>query len=315
MKAIIYDKKNKPDKLTITDIPKPSPDQNEVLVRIVAVSPNAADYRSLKMGIKPKKNIFGSAISGIVESVGSNIKNFKPGDEVIGELADYGFGGFAEYVVALEKALVHKPEKLSFQDASALPVAATTALKAVMKGNIQKSKKVLILGGSGGVGSYTIQLAKYFGADVTAVCSTKSIDQCTSIGADFVIDYTKTDLTKTNEKYDVIIAINGNYPLLACKRMLNSRGIYVMVGGAMPQIFKSIFFGWLLSLGTKKIRTISGKSTQKDLEFVAELAVKGDIKPVIENTYSLLETVDAMRHIGNGHVKGKLVITVSQPVG
>lgn len=308
MKAVLYHKKNLPNRLTYSDIPKPIITDDEVLVKIVCVSPNAADYRSMKMGITPKKKIFGSAISGIIELVGKNIQNLKPGDAVLGDLADIGFGGFAEYVAVPENSLILKPEEITFEQAATLPVAATTALKAMHKGDVKQGQKVLIIGGGGGVGTFAIQLACYFGAEVTAVCSTKNIQQSLSLGADFVIDYTKEDFTKDHKQYDVIIAINGNYPLLACKRLLTKRGKFIMVGGALSQIFKTLLFGWCLSLGTKKIRAVFGKSNLKNLEFVVDLMKKGKITAVIEKQYTFEEIPDVIHYMSQGHAKGKLVI-------
>ncbi|MCP3933083.1 MAG: NAD(P)-dependent alcohol dehydrogenase [Bacteroidetes bacterium] len=311
MKAIIYDKKGLPDRLIYQDVDKPIPNDNELLIRVHVVSANAADYRSMKMGMIPKKKIFGSGIAGKVESVGKNIQQFEPGDHVVGDLTDFGFGGFAEYAIAPEKALIHKPENLSSEAAATLPVAATTALKALRdKGAIQKGQKVLIVGSGGGVGTFAVQLARHFSAEVTAVCSTGNIEQSTSLGADFVIDYTKEDFTKKNKYYDLIIAINGNYPLLACRRILKKEGTYVMVGGTLSQISKTLLFGWLLSFGSKKIRSLSAKSDPQDLEFVAKLVAEGKIQPVIEKQYSLAETADAMRYLTEGHAKGKIVINV-----
>jgi len=311
MKAIVYNKKALPDKLVYCDIEKPVPNDNEVLVKIIAVSVNAADYRSMKMGLIPKKKIFGADIAGRVESVGKNIRQFKSGDEVIGDLADYGFGGFAEYALSPEKLLVNKPPKISFEDAAALPMAALTALQALRdKGNIQKGHKVLIIGSGGGVGSFAVQLAKYFGATVTAVCSTKNVEQANSLGADYVIDYTKEDFTKSDKSYDIIIAVNGNYPLLACKRILNPKGIYVMVGGALSQVFKSILFGWVMSYGSKKIRFLAAKSNQKDLTFIVTLAMDGKIKPVIDRHFPLDKTAEAIRLLGEGRARGKVIINV-----
>jgi NADPH:quinone reductase-like Zn-dependent oxidoreductase len=173
MKAVVYNRKGLPDKLIYCDVEKPVPNDNEILVKIRAVSANAADYRSMKMGLIPKKKIFGADIAGNVEIAGKNIEKFKPGDEVIGDLAGYGFGGFAEYALAPEKALTLKPAKISFEEAAALPMAAVTALQGLRdKGNIKKGKKVLIVGSSGGVGTFAVQLAKYFGAEVTGVFST-----------------------------------------------------------------------------------------------------------------------------------------------
>jgi NADPH:quinone reductase-like Zn-dependent oxidoreductase len=311
MKAIVYHRKARPDKLVYSDVEKPVPTDNEVLVKIVAVSVNAADYRSMKMRMIPKKKIFGADIAGSVEAVGKNIRQFKPGDEVIGEIADYGFGGLAEYAVAPEKFLVHKPAKISFEDAAALPIAALTALQALRdKGNIQKGRKVLIIGSGGGVGTFAVQLAKYFDATVTAVCSTKNLEQTKNLGADYVIDYTKERFTKSNLTYDIIIAINGSYSLLACKRILNRNGTYVVVGGALSQIFKAILFGWAMSAGSKNIRFLAAKPKQKDLEFIANLANDGKIKPVIEKYYPLDQTAEAFRYLCEGHAKGKVVIKV-----
>lgn len=311
MKAIVFNKKAHPDKLVCCDIEKPIPNDNEVLVKIIAVSVNAADYRSMKMGLIPKKKIFGADIAGVVESAGKNIRQFKPGDEVIGEIADNGFGGFAEFALAPEKLLVHKPSKISFEDAAALPMAALTALQGLRdKGNIQKGHQVLVIGSGGGVGTFAVQLAKYFGATVTAVCSTKNVEQTKKLGADNVIDYTKENFTKRSRSYDIILAVNGNYPLLACKRILNPKGNYVMIGGALSQIFKAIFFGWVMSLGSKKIRFLAAKPKQNDLEFIAMMANEGKIKPVIDKYYPLDKTAEAVRYLGEGHASGKVVINV-----
>jgi len=309
MKAIVYNKRGTPDKLVYSDVEKPQPGDNEVLIKIHAVSANAADYRSMKMGIIPKRKIFGADIAGRVEAVGENIQQFKPGDEVIGDLSDCGFGGFAEYAVAPEKVLIPKPAKLSFEAAAALPMAAITALQALRnKGKIQKEQKVLIVGSGGGVGTFAVQLAKYFSTVVTAVCSTKNVEQTISLGADCVIDYTKENFTKGGKSYDLIIAVNGNRSLSAYKRILNPDGIYVMVGGALLQIFRSIFFGWLMSFGSKKMRFLSAKSNQIDLEFITKLAEDGKIKPVIDRRYPLEQAADAMQYLGEGHARGKVVI-------
>jgi len=311
MKAVVYNKKAVPDRLIYCDVEKPVPDDNEVLIKIVAVSANAADYRSMSMGIIPRRRIFGADIAGRVEAAGKNILQFKPGDEVTGDLASFGFGGFAEYAVAPEKALILKPAKLSFEDAAALPLAALTALQALRnKGNIRKGQKVLIAGSGGGVGTFAVQLAKYFGAEVTAVCSTKNVEQTISLGADYVIDYTKEDFTKNKKCYDIILAVNGNRPLSAYRRILNPDGIYVMVGGALTQIFKSLIFGRLMSFGSKKMLSLAAKANQADLEFIVKLAEDGKIKPVIDRRYPLDKTAEALRYLREGHASGKVVINV-----
>jgi len=309
MKAVVYNKKGVPDKLEYCDVEKPKPADNEVLVRIVAVSVNAMDYRSMKMGMIPKKKIFGADVSGRVESVGSNIQEFKPGDEIIGDLSDHGSGGFAEYAVAPEKALTLKPANISFEEAAALPVAATTALRALRdRGRIQEGQKVLIVGSSGGVGTFALQLAKYYGAKISAVCSSRNVEQSHSFGAEKVIDYTKEDFSKSGDKYDLILAINGNSRLSTYRRMLNPGGIYVMVGGELSQIIRSIVFGRFLSFGSRKMYTLTVKSSQKDLEFLAKLAGDGKIKPLIESTYSLDKSAEAMSYLNEGHARGKVII-------
>jgi NADPH:quinone reductase-like Zn-dependent oxidoreductase len=311
MKAIVYTKKGSPEKLIYCDVDKPTPNDNEVLIKVYAVSANAADYRSMKMGIIPKRKIFGADIAGCVESVGKNVTQFKPRDEVLGDLAGYGFGGFAEYVTAPEKALIIKPAKLLFEEAAALPMAALTALQALRdKGNIQKGQKVLIVGSGGGVGTFSIQLSKYFGAVVTGVCSSKNVEQTSYLGADYVIDYTKEDFTKNNMRYDLILAINGNRPLSVYKRILTPNGICLMVGGSLSQIFKSLLFGWLMSFGSKKMRFLAAKSNKNDLEFLVKLLEDGKIKPVIDRRYSLDKTADAMQYLSEGHARGKVVINV-----
>lgn len=311
MKALLYNKKASPHRLVYCDIDKPVPADDEVLVKIIAVSLNAADYRSMKMGLIPKKKIFGADIAGRVESVGKNIRQFKPGDDVLGELADYGFGGLAEYALAPERLLVRKPAILSFENAAALPMAAVTALQALRdKGNIQKGHEVLIIGSGGGVGTYAVQLARHFGATVTGVCSAHHVEQTYSLGADVVIDYTKEDFTKTKKWYDIILAVNGNYPLLACRRMLKSNGQYIMVGGALAQIFKSFFFGWTMSFGSKKMRCHAARANQKDIEFVAKLAENGIIKPVIDRYCSLDQAAEAMSYASQGHSNGKVVVRI-----
>jgi NADPH:quinone reductase-like Zn-dependent oxidoreductase len=243
--------------------------------------------------------------------VGKNIRQFKSGDEVMGDLAKFGFGGFAEYVTAPEKALIIKPAKISYEEGAALPMAALTALQALRdKGNIQKGHKVLIVGSAGGVGTFAVQLAKYFDTEVTGVCSSNNAIQTSSLGADYVIDYTKEDFTKSNMRYNIIIAVNGNYPILVYKKILNPNGIYVMVGGSISQIFKSLLFGWLLSFGSKKMRTVSAKANPKDLEFLTKLTEDGQIKPVIDRRYPLDKTVDAMRYLSEGHARGKVIINI-----
>jgi NADPH:quinone reductase-like Zn-dependent oxidoreductase len=312
MKAVVYIKKGSPERLKYCDVDNPVPDDDEVLIKIVAVSPNAADYRSMKMGLIPKNKIFGADVAGRVESVGEKIRLFRPGDEVLGDLASFGFGGFAEYAVAPEKALVPKPPKLSFEEAAALPMAALTALQALRdKGGIQKGNKVIIVGSGGGVGTYAIQLAKYFGAEVTAVCSTKNMEQSLSLGADRVIDYMKENFAVNKNDYDILLAVNGNYSLSAYINSLVAGGRCVMVGGSLNQIFRFFAFGWIISLGSKKIEILAAKPVREDLELIARLAGDRIIKPVIDRRYPLEKVPEAMRYLAEGHASGKVVINVA----
>jgi len=311
MKAILYNKKGSPEKLTLSEVDKPVPIDNEVLIRVHTVSLNAADYRSMKMGMIPKRRIFGADVAGIIESLGKNTTVFKPGDEVMADLSGFGFGGLAEYVTAPEKALVLKPEQVSFEAAAALPLAGITALQALRNiGNIHKGDKVLIVGSAGSVGPYAVQLAKYFGAEVTGVSSTRNVNQTLSIGADYVIDYTKEDFLNSNKRYDLIIAINGNYPMFAYRRSLTHNGMYVMVGGTLSQIFKSLLFGWMLSLGSKKMKSAATKANKQDLEFLGSLLENGSIKPVIDRRFTLDKTAEAMNYLSQGHATGKVIIMV-----
>ncbi len=311
MKAVVYTKKGSPEKLVYCEVDKPVPNDNEVLVKIHAVSLNAADYRSMKLGIIPKRKIFGADVAGSVESAGKNITQFKPGDEVMGDLASFGFGGLAEYVAVSEKALIIKPAHISFEDGATLPLAGFTALQALRdKGKIQKGHKVLIVGSAGSVGPFAVQLARYYKAEITGVCSTKNIQQTLTLGADHVIDYTKEDFLRTNNRYDLILGINGSYPLLAYRKILTPKGRYVMIGGSLSQIFKSLVFGRLLSLGSKKMTSLSAKANKKDLNFLAALMENGSIKPVIDRRYTLNQAAEAMHYLSQGHSTGKVVVTI-----
>ena len=309
MKAVVYNREAKPYRLVLREVEKPFPKDDEVLVSIRAASVNAADYRSMKMGMIPARKIFGADISGVVESAGKNVKLFRPGDEVVGDLSGCGFGGFADFALATEKALVHKPAGLSFEMAAALPMASMTALQALRnKGQIQKGQEVCILGSSGGVGTIAIQLARHFGAVITAVCSTQNVEQSQLLGADRVIDYSKEDFAVGNRKYDLIIAVNGNYSLLKCRKALKADGRYVLVGGALSQIFKAIVIGKPLSLGRKKMLFLAAKTDTNDLRYLLGLASDGIIKSVIEKYFSPETTAEAMKYAAGGHARGKVVI-------
>ena len=319
MKAIVYTKYGSPDVLQLKDVEKPTPKDDEVLVKIQAASVNAYDWHFLTADIflirlmgggllKPKNTRLGADIAGRVETVGRNVKQFQPGDEVFGMVKS----GFAEYVCATESALALKPVNSSFEEAAAVPMAAVTALQGLRdEGQIQAGQKVLINGASGGVGTFAVQIAKSFGAEVTAVCSTRNLEQARLIGADHVIDYTKEDFTKNGQQYDLILAANGYHSLSAYKRALTTKGIYVMAGGSMAQIFQSMLMGSMMSeTGGKKMGGVSAKRSQEDLVFLKELVEDGKVIPVIDKRYLLSETAEALRYLGEGHARAKVVITV-----
>ena len=319
MKAIIHTKYGSPDVLQIAEVERPTPNDDEVLIKIHAASVNAYDWHILTADIflirvmgggllKPKDTRLGADIAGRVEAVGSNIKQFQPGDEVFGMVR----GGFAEFTCAPENALALKPSNLSFEEAAAVPMAAVTALQGLRDiGQIQPGQKVLINGASGGVGTFVVQIAKSFGAEVTAVCSTRNLDQARSIGADHIIDYTKENFTQNGQNYDLILAANGYHSLSAYKRALTPKGIYVMAGGSTPQIFQAMLMGsWMSETEGKKMGGVSAKRSQKDLAFLKELLEAGKVVPVIDRCYPLSEAAEALRYLGEGHARGKVVITV-----
>ncbi|MDC7230603.1 MAG: NAD(P)-dependent alcohol dehydrogenase [Sphaerochaetaceae bacterium] len=317
MKAIVYEKAKSSKALVLREVKKPIPATREVLVRIHAASVNALDYRPMQMGLGiPKSRIFGADIVGMVEEVGRDVTTFKPGDMVVGDISGNGCGGFAEYVAVDEKVLALKPSAIPDELAAALPVAAVTALQALRdKGEIRAGMKLLIYGAGGGVGTFAVQLASYFGAQVTAVCSTRNTTLVRSLGANEVIDYTREDITTSDRRFDRIIAINGYHRLSAYKHLLTPHGIFVMVGGSLKQIFTSLLFGPFMSVGPKKIRTLAAKPKREDLEFVLDLVASGKIHPVIDRCYPLEQTAEAMSYVSEGHAQGKVVITVTSQSG
>ncbi|MBK8900772.1 MAG: NAD(P)-dependent alcohol dehydrogenase [Anaerolineaceae bacterium] len=320
MKAILFTKYGSPDALHMEEVEKPSPKENQVLIKIHASSINAGDYRKLGgrplllralMGglLKPKDPRLGSDVAGRIEAVGANVTLFQPGDEVFG----FTGGAFAEYSCSKETSVVLKPANISFEQAAAVPVAAITALQGLRDtGGIQAGQQVLIQGASGGVGTFAVQLAKLFGAEVTAVCSPRNLEMVRSLGADHVIDYTKEDFTRKPQRYDLIYAVNGYHSLSAYKSTLNPQGAYVCAGGTLPQIFQAMLFGSLLSKqGGKKLAFMGiAKINQEDLTYLGELLQAGQIVPVIDRSYPLSETVEAFRYVEDKHAQGKVVVTV-----
>lgn len=323
MKAIVYTKYGSPDVLHLEETDKPLPKDNEVQVKVLAASVNAADWHLLRakpflirlMGVgflKPKNKILGADIAGRVEAVGRNVKQFRPGDEVFGDISACNWGGFAEYVCASEDALAPKPAGITFEEAAATPLAALTALHGIRdKGQIRPGQKVLINGASGGVGTFAVQIAKYFGAEVTAVCSTGNLDKMRSLGAGHVIDYTQEDFTMNGQQYDLILAANGYHSIFDYKRALIPGGIYVMSGGSEAQMFQSMLLGpWISMTGSKKMTSVSSKPEKKDLLFIKELLESGKVKPAIDRRYPLSEVAEAIRYLEEGHAHGKVVINV-----
>lgn len=323
MKAIVCTKYGSPDVLELKEVEQPTPKDNEVLVKVHAASVNYSNLALVKgepfvarLGfglLKPKHKIPGSDIAGRVEAIGKNVKQFRSGDEVFGDLSACGRGGFAEYVCVPENALALKPANLTFEEAAAVPEAAIVALQGLRdKGHIQAGQKVLIYGASGGIGTFAVQIAKYFGAKVTGVCSTRNLDMVRSIGADHVIDYTKEDFTKNGQRYDLILATAGYRSIFNYKQALNRRGIYVCTGGAMAQIFQALLLGsWISMTGSKKMGSMMVKPN-KDLVFMKELIEAKKVKPIIDRRYMLSEVAEALRYYGEGHAKGKVVITLEQ---
>jgi NADPH:quinone reductase-like Zn-dependent oxidoreductase len=319
MKAIVYHSYGSPDVLKLEEIEKPTPQDDEVLVKIHAASVNAWDWRFLRAKpflvrlsgsglLKPKHRILGRDIAGRVEAVGRNVKQFQPGDEVFGWIPP---GGFAEYASVPESTLALKPANISFEEAAAVPMAAVTALQGLRDtGQIQPGQQVLINGATGGVGMFAVQIAKAFGAGVTAVCSTRNVDMLRSIGADQVIDYTQEDFTKNGQRYDLILAANGYHWIADYQRALRPKGTYVVTGGPMTQLFQAILLGpWISMTGRKKMGSLTAKPNQKDLVFMKELLEAGKVVPVIDRRYPLREVAEALRYLEEGHAKGKVVIT------
>lgn len=317
MKAILYTQYGPPDVLQYKEVAIPALADNAVLVKNYAASVNPLDSGVVRGSgrftgtglLKPKQKALGSDFAGRVEAVGRLVKQYQVGDEVFGGDI-WGAGGFAEYVSAVEERLTRKPANISFEQAAAVPVAAITALQGLRdKGQIQRGQKVLVDGASGGVGTFAVQIAKSFGAEVTAVCSTRNVDTARSIGADHVIDYTREDFTQRQQRYDLILAANASHSLFDYRRALSPNGIYVWSGGKVN--LQVIFLGPLLSLfGRKKIRFFLAKLNEKDLAFLAELLEAGKVVPVIDRCYPLSDAAAAIRYREEGHARGKVVLTV-----
>src|SRR5213596_442412 len=324
MKAIVHCEYGGPEVLTLEDVEKPTPMDNQILVRVRAASVNPLDLtirgpwplRPIFGMRKPKDTRLGVDYAGTVEAVGKNVTQFKPGEEVFGGKD----GALAEYVCALaDRSVVLKPANMTFEQAAAVPVAAITALQGLRdKGKIQAGQKVLVNGASGGVGTFAVQIAKSFGTEVTGVCSTRNVDLVRSIGADHVIDYTKEDFTKSDQRYDVILDNVANRSLSECRHVLTPNGRFVLIGGgganeqgligplALP--IKAMVYSWFVP---QKMGMMMAQPSSQDLTLLAEMVQSGKLKTVIDRTYkSLSEVPDAIRYLEEGHARGKVVITV-----
>ncbi len=329
MKAIVYHEYGSPDVLRLEEIEKPVPNDDQVLVKVRAASVNPLDWHYIRGSpyfmrmvaaglLKPNETRLGVDYAGTVESVGKNVTEFKPGDEVFGGRT----GAFAEYVtVRAERAVVLKPANLTFEQAASVPIAAITALQGLRdKGKIQPGQKVLINGASGGVGTFAVQIAKSFGADVTGVCSTRNVEMVRSIGADQVIDYTKEDVTKRGERYDLILDNVGNHSLLEWNRVLKPKGIFVTIGGGGPNdgrwigsfLVRPIKARMLSPFVSQEFDMLLAELNKKDLTILSDLMQAGKVKPVIDRGYSLSEVPEAIRYLEKGHARGKVVITMDQ---
>jgi NADPH:quinone reductase-like Zn-dependent oxidoreductase len=337
MKAAVYTKYGSPDVVQIVDVEMPVPKDNEVLIKVRAASVNPLDGGLMKgrpysarilLGLrKPKDTRPGRDVAGQVEAVGRNVTQFKPGDEVFGacisDPQDSGAsvwvhcqGAFAEYVCAPESTLVTKPDNVTFEQAASAPLAAFTALQGLRdKGQIQPGQKVLINGAAGGVGTFAVQIAKSFGAEVTGVCSTRNVDMVRSIGADHVMDYTQEDFTKSGQRYDAIFDCVLNHSLSACRRVLNPKGIYIGVGGSgsrwmiglLAPLIKALVLSPFLS---QKLVSVMAKPSKEDLTIMRELMATGKVTPVVDRCYSLSEVPEAIRYLEEKHARGKVVITL-----
>jgi NADPH:quinone reductase-like Zn-dependent oxidoreductase len=320
MKAIVYTEYGPPEILQLKEVAKPIPKDDEVLVKVQAVSVNRSDWEGLRGNplyarigglLRPRHHILGSDIAGRVEMAGRNVSRFRPGDEVFGDILGR-LGGFAEYVCAPENRLALKPAGMTFEEAAAIPQSAVIALQGIRdKGQLQPGQKVLINGAGGGAGAIAVQLAKLYGAEVTGVDNTGKLDFMRSVGADHVIDYTQEDFTKNGEQYDLILDIVAHRSVFAYKRTLKPNGRYFLAGGSVATMLQILLLGpWFSMIESKKILILAVKPSLEDMVHVTELCEAGKITSVIDKTYSLSEVPEAISYVGDGYAKGKVVITV-----
>ncbi|MBK7781751.1 MAG: NAD(P)-dependent alcohol dehydrogenase [Ardenticatenia bacterium] len=322
MKAIVRYTYGSPDVLQLAEVPTPTPRDDEVLIKIEATSINAADWRMLRADpflarldsglLRPRNRILGFDVAGRVAAVGRAVKQWVVGDEVFGNLFDLRGGAFAEYAAVPEKLLVRKPANLSFAQAAAVPMAAVTALRGLREVKpVQPGHQVLINGASGGVGTFAIQIAKALGAEVTAVVGSRNVDLARQLGADQVLDYTREDFTPRGEQYDLILAVNGYQPITAYRKGLRPGGAYVMAGGSAAQMFQVLLLGpWMSRKGGPRMAVLETKPSAADLAAVKDMLEAGTVTPVIDRTFPLSQVPEAIRHLEQGHPRGKVVVTV-----
>jgi 2-desacetyl-2-hydroxyethyl bacteriochlorophyllide A dehydrogenase len=323
MKAIVQTEYGSPDVLNLQEVDKPVVPDNGVLVQVRAASINAGDWHLMRgtplpirlmFGgiLKPKIKTLGMDVAGRVEAVGKDVTQFQAGDEVFGDLSECGFGGFAEYACGTESALVRKPANISFEQAATIPVAALAALQGLRDcGQIKSGQKVLINGASGGVGSFAVQIAKVFGAEVTAVCSTNKMEIMKSIGADNAIDYTQTDVTKNGQQYDLILDAAAYRSVFDYAPILKADGTYVLVGGSISRLFQVLLFGSAIArIMRRQVKCLASKPNRSDLMILKDLIEAEKITPFIDRTYSLSEVPTAIRQLEQRQVRGKIAISI-----
>jgi NADPH:quinone reductase-like Zn-dependent oxidoreductase len=320
MKAIVYTKYGPPEVLQLKEVAKPIPKDDEVLIKVQAVSVNRSDWEGLRgkplyarIGglLKPRRQILGSDVAGRVEMAGRDVRRFQPGDEVFGDILPR-LGGFAEYVRARESALALKPASMTFEEAAAIPQAAVIALQGIRdKGRVQPGQKVLVNGAGGGAGTFAVQLAKLYGAEVTGVDNTGKLNFMRSLGADHVIDYTREDFTRDGKQYDLIFDVVAHRSIFAYKRALRSNGSYFLAGGSVATILQILLLGaWIRATTGKRIRILAVQPNTEDVDYMKELIEAGKVTLVIDKTYPLSEVPEAIGYVGEGDARGKVVITV-----
>jgi NADPH:quinone reductase-like Zn-dependent oxidoreductase len=324
MKAIVQTEYGSPDVLSLQEIDKPVVTANGVLVKVRATSVNAGDWHLMRGDpflsrlifggiLKPKIKILGMDVAGVVEAIGKDVTQFQVGDEVYGDLSESGFSTFAEYVCATEAVLSLKPTNISFEQAATVPCAALTALQGLRDcGRIKSGQKILINGASGGVGSFAVQIAKALGAEVTAVGNTNKMEMLRSIGADQIIDYTQTDITKNGQEYDLIIDAAAYRSVFDYRPILKAEGTYVLIGGSISRLFQVLLFGSVISrIMRRKLKCLMAKPNRSDLIILKDLIEAGKVAPFVDRTYPLREVPAAIRQLEQRQVRGKVAISLN----